>query len=391
VSDDPLNAPLSELQSESLPPESLPPEPPSEPQDAPPSEPLINFIQQVSGGTHLKVEENLGSGFVRLRTEEAERRQAKHDIRCVEDAVIEMLRNARDAGAEKVYIATTREADQRILAVLDDGQGIPAELHQLIFDARVTSKLETMVEDDWGVHGRGMALFSIKSNVSSARVASSAPGLGSAFKLEIDAEQLTERTDQSTFPLLKHDEEGRLVVSRGPKNILRTAVEFALAHPSRPLIYIGSPSEVAATMLEHASRVLTSDTLLFIDDPADLPVTQRLAAAADATEFMTIAASIGLDISERTAHRILSGQITTLPDLQTRVRRGRSATTDAPPDIYRDSRGLKLASEDVESFSREMEKAFESLAKRYYITLTDLPRIQVKGDTITVRFQIEKD
>ena len=46
---------------------------------------LIDFVQSVSGETFLKVEENLGDGFVRLRISEAERRQAKHDIRSVED------------------------------------------------------------------------------------------------------------------------------------------------------------------------------------------------------------------------------------------------------------------------------------------------------------------
>jgi len=351
---------------------------------------LIDFIEQVSGGTHLRVEENLGQGYVRLRTEEAERRQAKHDIRCVEDAVVEMLRNARDAGAEKVFVATTREGDQRSLTVLDDGQGVPAELQSLIFDARVTSKLETLVEDAWGVHGRGMALFSIKSNVTSARVVASAPGLGSAIRLDIDTLTLSERTDQSSFPTIKRDEAGHLVASRGPRNILRTALEFALAHPSRPLVYLGSPTEVAATMLEQAMRELSSDTLLFVDDPATLPVTLRLAAARDAADFMAIAASLGLDISERTAHRILSGQITALSDLMSRARRWRSGGEHGT-DIYRDSRGLKLAAEDIESFSRELEKAFESLASRYYLSLTDLPSVQVKGDVISVRFHIEKD
>ena len=352
---------------------------------------LIDFIEQVSGKTHLRVEADLGDGYVRLRTEEAERRQAKHDIRCVEDAVLELLRNARDAGAERVYIATAREGDQRALTILDDGHGIPEHLQQAIFDARVTSKLETMVEDEWGVHGRGMALFSIKSNVQSARVVSSSPGLGSAIRLDIDDEQLTERSDQSTFPSLTRDEEGKLVVSRGPKNIIRTALEFALIHSTRPLIYIGAPSEVAATMLDQATRTLPSDTLLFNDDPTTLPVTQRLAAAGDAAEFMAIAATLGLDISERTAHRILSGQINTLTDLATRARRQRATVADQPADIYRDSRGLKLAPDDLEAFSREMEKAFEMLSSRYYIALTDMPRIQVKGDSITVRFPIEKE
>ena len=351
---------------------------------------LIDFIEQVSGGSHLRVEENLGNGYVRLRTEEAERRQAKHDIRCVEDAVVEMLRNARDAQAEQVYIATTREGNQRSLTVIDNGQGIPSELQELVFAARVTSKLETMIEDDWGVHGRGMALFSIKSNVQSARVVASSPGLGSSFRLDIDADELSEKSDQSSFPALKRDEEGRLVVSRGPKNILRTALEFALSHPTRPQVYLGSPSEIAATLLDQASRLLSSDTLLFVDDPTSLPVTQRLAAASDAADFMAIAASLGLDISERTAHRILSSQIAPLLDLATRARRSR-AGGERTPDIYRDSRGLKLAEEDIESFSREMEKAFEHLAERYYLSLTDLPRVQVKGDMITVRFPIEKD
>ena len=63
---------------------------------------LISFIASMSGEGNLRVEENLGEGYVRLRVSEAERRQAKHDIQHVEDIVIEMLRNARDAGADKV-------------------------------------------------------------------------------------------------------------------------------------------------------------------------------------------------------------------------------------------------------------------------------------------------
>ena len=53
---------------------------------------LISFIASMSGEGNLRVEENLGEGYVRLRVSEAERRQAKHDIQHVEDIVIEMLR-----------------------------------------------------------------------------------------------------------------------------------------------------------------------------------------------------------------------------------------------------------------------------------------------------------
>ena len=130
---------------------------------------LASFVEATCGNGALRVEENLGAGYVRLRVAEAERRQAKHDIRCIEDVVIEMLRNARDAGARHIYVASSREGDTRTIVMLDDGSGIPANMHDRIFEARVTSKLESVHVDRWGVHGRGMALFSVRENVESAR------------------------------------------------------------------------------------------------------------------------------------------------------------------------------------------------------------------------------
>ena len=119
---------------------------------------LVGFVASMGGERNLRVEENLGEGYVRLRVAEAERRQAKHDIRCVEDIVIEMLRNSRDAGAKHIYVATAREGDVRTLVILDDGSGIPEDMQSRVFEARVTSKLESVHMDRWGVHGRGMAL-----------------------------------------------------------------------------------------------------------------------------------------------------------------------------------------------------------------------------------------
>ncbi|MDR3053775.1 MAG: ATP-binding protein [Coriobacteriales bacterium] len=352
---------------------------------------LIDFIEQVSGGTHLRVEENLGDGFVRLRSAEAERRQAKHDVRCVEDIVIEMLRNARDASAHAVFLATSKEAAIRTLTVIDDGVGIPANLHERIFEPRVTSKLETMVMDNWGVHGRGMALYSIKCNVEEAKVACSQPSLGSSFIVSIDTEQLSEKTDQSSYPSIEKDDEGNLHITKGPHNIIRCALEFSLEHRKSIEVYLGSPVEVAATLAEFGHRRLDTDALLFCDDIQTLPLCERLAASADAAEFVETCLAMGLSISERTAHRILSRQIAPLKPALEKVLPTRSNRGSGDIDLYKDNRGLKLAKEDVESFSREMERAFEPLAERYYLSLTDVPKIRVKGDTITVRFQIDKE
>ena len=144
---------------------------------------LVDFVVSMGGEKSLRVEENFGDGFVKLRVSEAERRQAQHDIRCIEDVVVEMLRNSRDAGARHIYVATYRDGDTRYLTMLDDGSGIPESMQDRVFDARVTSKLESVHMDRWGVHGRGMALFSVKENAQEARVVSSAPEKGASINV----------------------------------------------------------------------------------------------------------------------------------------------------------------------------------------------------------------
>ena len=151
---------------------------------------LLGFVASMGGERSLRVEENLGEGYVRLRVAEAERRQAKHDIRCIEDVVIEMLRNSRDAGAKHIYVATSREGDLRTLVILDDGSGIPEDMQSRVFEARVTSKLESVHMDRWGVHGRGMALYSVKENSLSAEVVSSDVGKGSSIRVTTSASAL---------------------------------------------------------------------------------------------------------------------------------------------------------------------------------------------------------
>ena len=354
------------------------------------NESLLDFVSQVSGDSYVKVEENLGDGYVRLRISEAERRQAKHDIRSVEDVVIELLRNSRDAHAHRIFVANAREGDSRSLTVIDDGVGVPSHMHDAIFEPRVTSKLETMVTDRWGVHGRGMALFSVRSNVSDARVAASDAHKGMSLAILTDTERLGERADQSTWPTLSIGEDGKPAVSTGPHNIVRRVVEFAIEHPELE-VFLGTPTEVAATLHAVARAELDSARLLFCDDPAQLPVWQRLAVCADAAEVVGVAGAIGLGISERTAHRILGSELPVLDPVLHIV----SPVTEAPeerrPDIYRDRRGLRVHHTDLSAFRRELENAFDTLGERYYLHLKGEPRVTVGRDTITVRFDVEKD
>jgi len=354
------------------------------------NDPLIDFVTSVSGDTYLKVEESLGDGYVRLRISEAERRQAKHDIRGIEDVVVELLRNARDAHSRRVLIATAREGENRALTMIDDGIGIPESLHEAIFEPRVTSKLETMVMDRWGVHGRGMALFSVRSNVSVARIAESAPHKGTALTVAADTHALPERADQSTWPVVEPDETGRLRVIRGPHNLIRRVVEFACEHPELD-IYLGTPTEILATMHALGREELDVTDLMFCDDLARLAVWQRPAACSDAAELTGVAAAIGLPVSERTAHRILAGELAPLEPVLAQLTAADEPEAKSGPDIYRDRRSLRIHHGDLATFRRELSKAFDFLADRYYVSLKGEPRVTVGPNEIRVRFQVEKE
>lgn len=357
-------------------------------------ESLGSFVESVCKESHLRVEDDLGDGFVRLRSSEAERRQAAQDIRCTEDIVIEMLRNSRDAGARNLFLAVQREETTRSIVVVDDGVGIPLALHDRIFEPRVTSKLDTARMDKWGMHGRGMALYSISVNAEGARVASSAPGLGSALVVTTDLDRLGEKTDQSTFPTFEVQEGGAHVM-RGPKNILRTAAEFALEHRHDCSVYCGSFTEIAATLYAFGMATTSAAARAFCEDAATLPAVKRLAAAADPAALAALAADLGLELSERSARRIIDGQIGPVPSLMDRLqaesfarpaaRRPRRAQAPAG-----DARGLVLAPADVEELKDVVGRAFADLAERYYLDPSVEPEVRVAGDAIRIAIPVEK-
>ncbi|MBN1192528.1 MAG: ATP-binding protein [Coriobacteriia bacterium] len=353
-------------------------------------DPLIDFVTSVSGDGYLKVEETLGDGYVRLLVPEAERRQAKHDIRSFEDIVVELLRNARDAHAQRIFVATARDGSMRILTMIDDGIGIPVSLHDTVFEPRVTSKLETMVMDRWGVHGRGMALFSIRENVREARVASSAPHKGAAVTVMADTSELPERADQSTWPVIEISDAGTPRVVRGPHNIVRRLIEFACEHPELEL-YLGTPTEVLATLHTLGRNHLDATDLLYCEDLDRLVVWQRPAACADAAELGDVAEAIGLPVSERTAHRVLADELGPLEPLLTQLLGEEEPEVKQAPDIYRDRRSLHIHHGDLVAFRHELSKAFDLLGERYYLNLKGEPKVTVGRDSINVRFPVEKE
>lgn len=211
-----------------------------------------------------------------------------------------------------------------------------------------------------------MALYSIAVNAETARVVASDAGKGAALFVETNLDKLGEKTDQSSFPVFERTESGSIAV-RGPKNILRTACEFAIECRHDCTVYLGSLTDIAATLYAFGLSSLTSAMRAFCADASELPVAKRLSVAVDPASFADEAEALGLVISERSARRILDGEIAPVEPLdQPRPHRrgGRRAPGRAAAKAPAgDARGLRIAPEDLESFSQRVACAFSDLAR----------------------------
>ncbi|MBQ9690624.1 MAG: ATP-binding protein [Eggerthellaceae bacterium] len=385
---------------------------------------LTKFLDQMAPD-HLKVEDNLGEGFVRLRISEAQRRQAKQDIRFVEDAVIELLRNAKDAGAKNILLATWKEAGSRHISIIDDGDGIPENLCETIFEPRVTSKLDTVHTDSWGVHGRGMALYSIRENAQSARVVSSIykPKIpneptkvfrtGSALSVVFDNADVPERKDQSTLPLLNYSKDEGWYLGAGAHNIARIVSEFALENRHVCTVYMGSAVDVAATAHAfgfHAMRAYNSQKLKQTDsqipDALEFGIHEvaplyRLAWADSAENFAHIARDLGLFLSSRSAYRIFNRSIEPLRPLLELLPRDTSAqakelfpqkegSKDSARTNNKDFRGLVFDTSDKQTFLSQVKHAYAHLAEQYYLDDAIEPAMRIVGNELRISIPVIK-
>ena len=346
---------------------------------------ITEFVDSVTGTSHLRVEVDYGGGFVRLQTSEAERRQAAQDIQCCENIVLELLRNSRDAHCANIYVALWRLQNVRHITVVDDGDGIPPHMHELVFEPRVTSKLDTSHIDSWGLHGRGMALYSIATNAKTARIASSDSHKGCAIEVCADVDSLPEKADQSSFPTFNLTEDGTVNV-RGPKNLLRTICEFAIQSRSQCNVYVGSPAEICASLYAKGTHDLSTVERLFCKDSSSLPVTKRLAVCSTPNEFSKQAASLGMAISERTSRRIMDGAIKRAPRILDRITL--NTTDDGQKSKSRrnarPNSKFKLTEEEKRILANSAMDGFDLIAPSYYLSTAVEPHVTVKSERLIV-------
>jgi hypothetical protein len=220
---------------------------------------------------------DLGAGFARLTGVEGARRGPSR-ITHVEDALLELARNARDAGAANIYVASTlKNRRYRTLTVIDDGHGIPKSHRDLILQPGVTTRHLNPVTQpgDPVVHGAGLSLYQIKGHSLQTRVLSTSSP--TSIQVTFDTNVLSERTLQST--------------TRPSKSNLRATLErftaTTNAHSPRLYSYYGPPARILATLLHN--RIIPK---------------QR-----DSSGLREAAFGLGLDVSVRSVQRILRGEV----------------------------------------------------------------------------------
>ncbi|MCQ2751853.1 MAG: ATP-binding protein [Coriobacteriales bacterium] len=358
-----------------------------------------NFLDFLNKATHKmvsKVQEDLGFGYVRLNIDEAQMRQAKQDIGSVEDLVIELLRNSRDANAKNIFVSTSKGDSSLDITVLDDGCGVPEEMQQLIFEPRVTAKLDTWHKDEWGVHGRGMALYSISENSIDAKVQYSQVKVGTSILCKVDTTSLPLLDDQSTYPVLQSNKSNFFAVKSGPHNIIRTIIEFALSEKGAVNCYFGSNIDIIATL-----RQIYLQNSIYVRDIDN--VFCQLATCTSPSSLVDLANKLGLKLSYRSAQRILSGEILPCKNIvqlaldYNKIDTASILETQSFDNLKKDfnkqssvaEKRLQLTKSDKEKLAKDFKKSVSDILEKNYIENSGDAKISISKNSISIKIDFD--
>ena len=292
---------------------------------------------------------DLGAGFARLTGVEGARRGPSR-ITHVEDALAELLRNARDAGAGNVLVASTLTRRRfRTLTVIDDGHGIPDPYADLVFDPGVTTRhLDPVVDPTQRAtpHGAGLSLYHIRQAALAAGVLS--PSRPTAIRANFDTHVLPERALQSE--------------TRPSKTNLRSVVQaFARGLPPgrRTDAYYGPPARVLATLLH--KHIIQNN--------------------GGARELANLADRLGLGLSLRTVQRVLRGEVAPLGAVS--AGEGREAARRGRGRVGGGGALLSLGGEEKAEIADILRRA----ARSGYMEIEDL-KIEARPGEISVRARV---
>lgn len=266
----------------------------------------------------------------------------------MEDALVELLRNARDARAENIFVSSVlRRRRYRTLTVIDDGHGIPERYRDLIFEPGVTTRHLDPTDRTGIPHGAGLSLYHIKELALKAAIMST--DSPTSITVTFDTREIHERSLQSeTRP------------SRS--NLLATMRDFAanrLDNPALLDLYYGKPATILATLINKCI-IQTPDNLAALMDRAK---------------------DLGLEMSSRTAQSVRGGNVPVARALS-----GNVSSRAVGERRERNSRVGPLLRLDEEEMSR-IKDILGRAARGSYLELEDL-RFESKPGEISLRARV---
>src|SRR4030042_1775613 len=296
------------------------------------------------------------------------------------------------------------------LNIVDDGFGIPPRLQNLIFQSRVTSKLENGIKDPYGFHGRGMALFSIKLNVDDIRIIFSEKSKGASFYIDIDLSKIPEKKDQSLMPqIIKTD--GNLNIIGGVNNIIKTIIEFQLQNREINFFF-GSPTQILSTMREILRKDGEKNDYPKFDEweklskfiqKNNLKVTEIPILTDNYTVMQIISKNIfNMEISQRGIQRVIYNEIKALKPLkidpesiseELRVISSKDKEKeDKIPDkkliLYDESKlASRFKDDEIRCIIKAAEDKIRELGDKYFVTTGE--NIEYKKANNIIKLSIE--
>jgi hypothetical protein len=310
---------------------------------------------------------DLGAGFARLSGVEGLRRSPGR-LRSVEDALFELLRNSRDAGARNVYVASSLGVRRyRHLVVIDDGRGIPETHKHLVFEPGVTTRHlnpvpEVTTQEECpqthAPHGAGLSLYHVKNAALSAEVLSASSP--TAIKVVFDTRSLPEKRLQSNARPSK-------------TNLPATLTRFlAESGPNPPRLYHASPSQIL-------SRLLKNRIIRFRQESQG--------DGGEAPRVWETAVLLGLEVSLRTVQRVLGGGISAAGEVTVdSPSEGRDLVGEKPSVARQDDPGGPILSVGAEDLA-EIRAVLGRAAGSSYLELAGLD-VEARPGEVILRVRV---
>ena len=157
-------------------------------------------------------------------------------------------------------------------------------------------------------------------------------------------------------------------------------------HETIALIRVGSPTEIAAALYEFGKATVSPSTRAFTTDTSSFSIAKRLCFSDTPATFASIAHDLGLEMSDRSARRIMDGEIEPSANVLDRIKIESTMLDELVPHKKpsKPSRksttlntSVSLSNEDAAELEPGFQQAFNDFASKYYLLSDVEPTIEI--------------